>query len=922
MAIDIHSPLVTRKGAPLKGNELADRLINLHKDAPRGFDGMPRPNLSLLARSAQYEAVSKWITKRKLKDRRRTVKTADLYKLDSAWTSCATRHLTCNYIPTGKTKEITLHSFDAIVEAFIMHVYGTRDFAAIEQNPGKPYQPFKVKPAAKAVDVEREDPRRGSISKKACPLSTMNWQIGGRDAKREAIRSHRHTYGFDGFGEEHAVSPAIAKEAGILSNDEIYDYKASDKGLLKSPLVVVGSDNAGEFYNWATELNDIRIDPFDRKTPNRAKLSANMVTMEVIILGWPYHFLVSLCNIRPGEELLLDYGSNYWKVMRDHRADIYLVDNELKPMAGVFKRMEDISFVDKVLSSHQLLQERIVTLSKNLKPLTINDIRIENLRKEVAVLPDKLRQMPESVLSDIVVQEIDKLRQDVIKLNQNCEEKENAVTSVALGIYSSLEQFGTMLNSVSTTLASCSGPERPLDVLERFHDAGDTVFKHWLDASTNAIAAVMKLSGDGCGANKKSVTDVVHLAPNKECNNSSSVPASTSSTSIPRTFSESQSDIVHESVADRHNFTNVVGGHQSLRTRSSNGRFITRKQHISDEASGCSGRRGRTVAKKTTIKRHFYSSLGGGGSSDNRKEHEGEGSGKKRKLSSTAQREPYKLRKLSNTFAMESCTTPFLIDEPMIIIDFSEERALERTVDNVEDIVRQRRSVLKDNPSTNSPIIPRIRLKSNPPPASHSGTTMTAQSAVSEVRARTLQSESSSSIVVAEERHNFNLPTPTPSIATRSKAVDHALSSVVGSTSTLLDEMPRISVDPSGSRTSPNQPLAAKSSTNPIATPALPSISAKKRRLPFVSFSQTFSHNTAPPTPLSTPILHHGRASSTQCSTSPLHLNYIHRPPHIVEYYSLLQHSSFPPLRHYPLLHFHCPSSPSPAQHPSPPQTS
>lgn len=90
-----------------------------------------------------------------------------------------------------------------------------------------------------------------------------------------------------------------------------------------STLLLDGYDGG----NSSSMINDYRVNPFhDLRTAealaSRAAESEgvsagpNVRFCRVFDRGWPYLFIVSLRNLYAGEELLLDYGDDYWESRR------------------------------------------------------------------------------------------------------------------------------------------------------------------------------------------------------------------------------------------------------------------------------------------------------------------------------------------------------------------------------------------------------------------------------------------------------------------------------------------------------------------------------------------------------------------------------------------------------------------------------
>ncbi|KAJ3020497.1 histone acetyltransferase [Thoreauomyces humboldtii] len=82
----------------------------------------------------------------------------------------------------------------------------------------------------------------------------------------------------------------------------------------ENALLIDGDLTTGA-YQWVTELNDFRLDPFDVLADTSLGPQPNIATVEVLVLNWPCIFIIARESISTGAELLLDYGS-YWSEFR------------------------------------------------------------------------------------------------------------------------------------------------------------------------------------------------------------------------------------------------------------------------------------------------------------------------------------------------------------------------------------------------------------------------------------------------------------------------------------------------------------------------------------------------------------------------------------------------------------------------------
>jgi hypothetical protein len=73
-------------------------------------------------------------------------------------------------------------------------------------------------------------------------------------------------------------------------------------------------------YGYGNEtmcINDFRLDPFSNNVSSQEPLQPNTSFIEVKVNKWPYIFVISITDILPGSELLVDYGERFWSNFRD-----------------------------------------------------------------------------------------------------------------------------------------------------------------------------------------------------------------------------------------------------------------------------------------------------------------------------------------------------------------------------------------------------------------------------------------------------------------------------------------------------------------------------------------------------------------------------------------------------------------------------
>ncbi|KAJ3120540.1 hypothetical protein HK100_012746, partial [Physocladia obscura] len=239
----------------------------------------------------------------------------------------------------------------------LMHVYNTLDPKKISKEPDRPWRnPFEIE---KIVSVKDASP---SEKRKVTKLVVAN-----RDIKPgEFIGMYEGQYMLDvehenleptnllnAFEREYKLheSHSTAEEVITLGVDFLAEAKISqtkwlnsdglnDHGTkrINSKIVIDGSKCRG-MYGWASEINDFRSDPLGFKPTGKNKYdkndegrSANCGIYEVVVAKWPVYFLIVNRKIKCNEEVLLDYGENYWPYIKPKFDDEMLVSNYLNPL--------------------------------------------------------------------------------------------------------------------------------------------------------------------------------------------------------------------------------------------------------------------------------------------------------------------------------------------------------------------------------------------------------------------------------------------------------------------------------------------------------------------------------------------------------------------------------------------------------------
>ena len=130
-----------------------------------------------------------------------------------------------------------------------------------------------------------------------------------------------------------AAGTVISEYAGLVRQESPEDCSAESSYCFTlqrlDEWVMKGSDtcyvksfilDARTVFNESSLINDVRTDVLERGRPLREE---NVGCAEVLVDKWPHIFLVSKKEIKSGEELLTDYGPQYWEkhavsVLQEH----------------------------------------------------------------------------------------------------------------------------------------------------------------------------------------------------------------------------------------------------------------------------------------------------------------------------------------------------------------------------------------------------------------------------------------------------------------------------------------------------------------------------------------------------------------------------------------------------------------------------
>ncbi|KAJ3354081.1 hypothetical protein HDU83_005898 [Entophlyctis luteolus] len=309
-----------------------------HSFEPRWIssDGMPRPFLSILARHLMWINVTKWATSPNANET--FVILADDDKPS---------RFSCEFIDYETKKAVKVSSYMDFGKAFAKHIYGSVDPLEIAKEPDRPWSaPFEVVKVVSVKEAPPHDPR--GVTKVVTADRTI--EIG------EVIGFYEGQYVLD---VEHD-----ALESTNLLNEFEREYKV----LCMTTAIFPQSLFENSFMKAISKVNDYRVDPFRHNTEthatkrNKKKSSeSNLGIFEVIVAGWPYFLLITRKKVNKGGELLLDYGSTYWPVIKTKFMNEKTIGECMKPVEDLLTALF-ATILPNMLSFFQLAKQNLIRL--------------------------------------------------------------------------------------------------------------------------------------------------------------------------------------------------------------------------------------------------------------------------------------------------------------------------------------------------------------------------------------------------------------------------------------------------------------------------------------------------------------------------------------------------------------------------------
>ncbi|KAI9349469.1 hypothetical protein DFJ73DRAFT_833670 [Zopfochytrium polystomum] len=365
-----------------------DRIIDEHNQSNvPSSDGMVRPSLTLLGRNLFYNVFRDWVAEevdrmgdgpRRLNGmpkRSQSSQTNILLLSEFPWNYTyvdTTRPsvpstIRCTYFDRSIGSWRTISDYESLARAFVIHVHGTLDPKAIGRHPTVPYDYFPIKSVTEIIEV-RDDPRGVAKLVRATSNIAKNEIIGMYEGQWCLQLEHEvKTYSvldryyseyklFDCMDLEfaHHISPKLASAAGVGTHSRL---RRSENNTVSSQVWLDGAYSKG-YYEWATELNDFRSNPFNRLEDETIQKTADVEIIDVRIMGWPYKFVVSSKAIPKGKEILIDYGSDYWTLIGESKRNLDFCTKALQPLE---------SSIPKLICALPLLQTSLAGLSKDLQ---------------------------------------------------------------------------------------------------------------------------------------------------------------------------------------------------------------------------------------------------------------------------------------------------------------------------------------------------------------------------------------------------------------------------------------------------------------------------------------------------------------------------------------------------------------------------
>ncbi|KAI9337599.1 hypothetical protein DFJ73DRAFT_962317 [Zopfochytrium polystomum] len=378
--------------------EWTRRVLEGHKrENVPGADGMVRPSLTLLSRNLYYSVFRDWVAQEARRadlapantdaapSQRRNPKRAQngnsniMLSEEFPWiygetdTSKAEVPATvhCTYYDKLVGDWVDIVGYENLARAFTMHVHNTLDPKVIGKKPCTPYQYFPIQRLTEVVEV-KDDPRGVTKLVRATAPIAKHQVIGMYEGQWCLQFEHelQSCSTLDRYFTEyklfdclendipHHLSEQLALEAGV----ENMSLRRNDANQILTQVWLDGAYSKG-YYEWATELNDLRMDPFNRSDEKKRQRKADVLIIDVRIMGWPYKFVVTNRQIPRGKEILIDYGSDYWRLIGQSKRDLDLTQKALQPLE---------SAIPKLTASLPSIGQCLRDLSKDLRTCLSN----------------------------------------------------------------------------------------------------------------------------------------------------------------------------------------------------------------------------------------------------------------------------------------------------------------------------------------------------------------------------------------------------------------------------------------------------------------------------------------------------------------------------------------------------------------------
>ncbi|KAJ3248399.1 hypothetical protein HDU77_008122 [Chytriomyces hyalinus] len=111
-------------------------------------------------------------------------------------------------------------------------------------------------------------------------------------------------------------------------------------GISETDYLVIQLNNSPEaHYQWVAELNDVMALEPDEPVPltrdeMKYREECNVIRVEIIIMGWPFVFIVAIRDISESEELVLNYADD-WKEQRMLYPDYEIYNQLVNPLSQI-----------------------------------------------------------------------------------------------------------------------------------------------------------------------------------------------------------------------------------------------------------------------------------------------------------------------------------------------------------------------------------------------------------------------------------------------------------------------------------------------------------------------------------------------------------------------------------------------------------